>query len=103
MGDRRYMEAIRLLRLALHLRMYGENAPGGNETWRQFDSECETYLRSIDADIFSIECPNCESNKLSLGHHIGTFYLGCDECSETVKILTPDDVLEMLERSRAHK
>lgn len=38
-------EATRLLNLALHLRMHGENAPGGTETWRQFDRECEHFLR----------------------------------------------------------
>lgn len=39
-------EADRLLEYALHLRMYGERAPGGNETWRQFDRDAEAYLRA---------------------------------------------------------
>jgi hypothetical protein len=39
-------EARRLLEYALHLRMHGERAPGGNETWAEFDRRCEAYLRS---------------------------------------------------------
>jgi hypothetical protein len=38
-------EAHRLLEFALHLRMHGENAPGGTETWAQFDREVEHFLR----------------------------------------------------------
>jgi hypothetical protein len=38
-------EAIQILEYALHLRMYGERAPGGDETWRQFDQDCERFLR----------------------------------------------------------
>ena len=32
---------------ALHLRMYGERAPGGDETWREFDQMAETMLRTL--------------------------------------------------------
>jgi hypothetical protein len=39
-------EADRLVAYALHLRMHGERAPGGNETWRQFDRDAEAYLRA---------------------------------------------------------
>jgi hypothetical protein len=39
--------AIRLLEEALHLRMNGERAPGGNETWHAWDLEAETFLRSL--------------------------------------------------------
>jgi hypothetical protein len=39
-------EARRLLEYALHLRMHGERAPGGNETWAEFDQRCEAYLRA---------------------------------------------------------
>lgn len=39
-------EATRLLEYALHLRMHGENAPGGTETWAQFDRDCEHFLRT---------------------------------------------------------
>jgi len=42
--------ANRLLRYVLHLRMYGENAPGGNETWQQFDRDCDEYLRSVEGE-----------------------------------------------------
>lgn len=38
-------EAESLLRYALHLRMHGERAPGGGETWREFDRRCEMFLR----------------------------------------------------------
>lgn len=40
--------ALRLLRYALQLRMYGERAPGGNETWKEFDQRCEALLREVD-------------------------------------------------------
>jgi septal ring factor EnvC (AmiA/AmiB activator) len=40
-------EATRLLEYALHLRMHGERAPGGNETWRQFDQDAEHFLRGM--------------------------------------------------------
>jgi hypothetical protein len=39
-------EAVRLLEEALHLRMHGERAPGGNETWREWDRKTEAFLRS---------------------------------------------------------
>lgn len=39
--------ARELLEYALHLRMYGERAPGGNETWAEFDERCETFLRRL--------------------------------------------------------
>jgi hypothetical protein len=37
--------AIRLLEAALHLRVNGERAPGGNETWRDWHREAERFLR----------------------------------------------------------
>lgn len=39
------VEAIRLLEYALHLRQHGERAPGGTETWAEFDQCAETFLR----------------------------------------------------------
>lgn len=42
--------ANRLLRYALHLRINGENAPGGNETWQQFDRDCDEHLRSVEGE-----------------------------------------------------
>lgn len=39
-------EAIRLLEEALHLRANGERAPGGNETWRDWDRKAERFLRA---------------------------------------------------------
>jgi len=38
---------VLLLEEALHLRMHGERAPGGNETWRDWDRKAETFLRSL--------------------------------------------------------
>ena len=38
-------EARRLLEYALHLRQHGENAPGGTETWAEFDRKAEHFLR----------------------------------------------------------
>ena len=37
----------RLLAEALHLRMFGEHAPGGAETWAMWDRAAEDYLRSF--------------------------------------------------------
>lgn len=42
--------ANRLLRYVLHLRMCGENAPGGNETWQQADRDIERHLRAIEGE-----------------------------------------------------
>ena len=39
--------AIRLLEAALHLRMNGERAPGGSETWQDWDRRAETFLRGL--------------------------------------------------------
>lgn len=39
-------DAVNLLRYAMHLRMYGENAPGGTETWVEFDRRAEAFLRA---------------------------------------------------------
>lgn len=41
------VQAIKLLNYAFHLRVHGENAPGGSETWAQFDRNAETFLRKI--------------------------------------------------------
>lgn len=46
-AERQRDDAIRLLIYALHLRMHGERAPGGDETWSQFDRDAEAYLRRI--------------------------------------------------------
>ncbi len=40
-----YDQAVALLEEALHLRMNGERAPGGNETWADWDKKAELYLR----------------------------------------------------------
>lgn len=39
--------AVKLLEYALHLRMYGECAPGGDETWLEWDARAEAFLRSL--------------------------------------------------------
>lgn len=43
-------EPLALIKYALHLRMYGENAPGGNETWAEFDQRAEEFLRGDPAN-----------------------------------------------------
>lgn len=43
----RLHEAVKLLEYALHLRMYGERAPGGNETWVRWDVDVEKWLRDL--------------------------------------------------------
>jgi hypothetical protein len=43
------IEAIQILEYGLHLRQYGERAPGGGETWQEFDRRCEKFLRGIGA------------------------------------------------------
>jgi hypothetical protein len=39
--------AVKLLEEALFLRMNGERAPGGNETWHDWDNKAEVFLRSL--------------------------------------------------------
>lgn len=41
------MTAVRLVEYAIHLRLYGERAPGGSETWQEFDRRAEKFLRSL--------------------------------------------------------
>lgn len=38
-------EAVRLVALAVHIRQYGQRAPGGDETWAQFDRDADALLR----------------------------------------------------------
>lgn len=38
--------AVELLEEALHLRMNGERAPGGNESWDEWDCKAEAFLRT---------------------------------------------------------
>ena len=47
-GPQALTEALRLLRLALHLRQHGEQAPGGDETWTDWHRQAETLLRAAD-------------------------------------------------------
>lgn len=48
-------------------------------------------------------CPNCESNDLSWDHTVReiTTYLtlGCDECSETLAVVTLDEFLTLARRT----
>lgn len=44
---RSLIEAVQILEYGLHLRMHGECAPGGTETWREFDSRTEDFLRRL--------------------------------------------------------
>lgn len=47
----KHVRAIKLVEYALHLRMYGERAPGGEETWREFDQQAELFLRQLPNTI----------------------------------------------------
>src|SRR5258708_2203621 len=47
----REQEAVRLLEEALHLRMNGERAPGGTETWATWDRDAEAFMRSLSAPM----------------------------------------------------
>lgn len=42
--------ALELLEYAVRLRMYGERAPGGNETWAQFDRDSHEFLSRLQAE-----------------------------------------------------
>jgi hypothetical protein len=42
-----HARAVMLLREALHLRMNGERAPGGNENWRDWDRKAERFLQGL--------------------------------------------------------
>ena len=44
--DRDALKAV--AEYALHLRMYGERAPGGDETWSKWESMVERVLRAAD-------------------------------------------------------
>lgn len=44
---RHAIEALQLLEYALHIRMYGERAPGGNKNWPEFDRRAELLLRKM--------------------------------------------------------
>ena len=46
LADEGQREAVKLVEYALHLRQYGERAPGGDETWAQFDRDAERFLRT---------------------------------------------------------
>jgi hypothetical protein len=41
-----YDTARKLLEYAYHLRVHGERAPGGTETWAEFDRRVEAFLRA---------------------------------------------------------
>lgn len=40
-------QAKTLLEYAIHLRQHGERAPGGNETWAEFDQRTDHFLRGL--------------------------------------------------------
>lgn len=42
-----WAEAHRLVAEAHHLRQYGERAPGGAETWREWDRKADAYLQGL--------------------------------------------------------
>jgi hypothetical protein len=50
---REHAAAVKLLDYALHLRMHRENAPGGTETWAQFDRDVEAFLRAQPVEAWN--------------------------------------------------
>lgn len=44
-----FLAAIQLLEEALHLRRNGERAPGGTETWRDWERRAGEFLRDVTA------------------------------------------------------
>jgi hypothetical protein len=44
---RNLLTALKLLDCAMQLRVHGEQAPGGDETWATFDRNAEAFLRKI--------------------------------------------------------
>lgn len=44
---RHLLDALQILDYAMILRMHGERAPGGNETWAEFDRVAERFLRKV--------------------------------------------------------
>ena len=62
--------AIRLLEAALHLRMNGERAPGGNETWAQLWRDVEEFLRKrLDAAAGDAETAELERRQRVYEHY----------------------------------
>lgn len=62
-----------LIEYAFFLRQYGERAPGGNETWREWHTAAEIWLRSHDHTFAGPKdglgrCSKCE---VKAGDHIG--------------------------------
>jgi hypothetical protein len=47
LGESAEPPAVKLLEEALFLRMNGERAPGGNETWHDWEDRAERFLRSL--------------------------------------------------------
>jgi hypothetical protein len=41
-------EAMELVEYSLHLQMYGERAPGGDETWHELNRRTEAFVRRGD-------------------------------------------------------
>lgn len=75
-----FLKVQELLKYALHLRQNGENAPGGNETWEEFDKRAEKFLRgqqchSYDKPVISsIEYLENEKGAVEI-----SFCMGCGE------------------------
>lgn len=75
-------EMKKLVEYALHLRMYGENAPGGDETWAKWESMAERALREDSKRPHNpdLEAPHSRACKF-LNHPHGTeCSLNCPTC-----------------------
>jgi transcriptional regulator with XRE-family HTH domain len=67
-------EARRIIEYGLQLRMYGERAPGGDETWREFDQMVEHYLRGLPVKEGSPRLPQDVSQIVTLRRKMEHFY-----------------------------
>jgi hypothetical protein len=69
-------EAIKLVEYALHLRQHGERAPGGNETWREFDQRAEACLRGLSpSDGAGKGVARTELEVWRLAHRVGAEFV----------------------------
>jgi hypothetical protein len=64
-----HIAARDLIAYALHLRQHGERAPGGNETWADFDRKAEDFLRRTPVVAWrGFACPAGQPARIDLDH-----------------------------------
>lgn len=80
-------DPVALVREALHLRQYGENAPGGTETWAEWDRKATNWAYA-EMDV----CNGCASEGFRLTfspEHAAWFCDGCYEREVGIPITCP--------------